>query len=143
MNVERLKTLSKFLRTIPRKLFKMDNWVTTEKPENVVNHIHKPTETECGFAACAMGWACQIKSFRRIGLKLTPGNIFNEVLYPAFDSVTGFRAAERFFGLTCEESHALFHLWDYPTNNITSIQVANKIDKLIKTHAKKPLLKGD
>ena len=136
-NIRRLKTLSKFLRTIPRKLFKMDNWVTTEKPENVVNHIHKPTETECGFAACAMGWACQIKSFRDAGLKLKKN--VDTFAYPSFGKYENYEAAAKFFGITDKESRDIFNQCCYiypPQYKITPIQVANRIDEVIKTYTK-------
>src|ERR1700734_4537162 len=140
MNVKQLQKLADFLRLVPRKSFNIGCWSQTTVEEDVSKHIHKRDHTECGFAACAMGWACQIPSFKRAGLRLvTPSYDLswgNETFFPSswpeFEDETAYAAAAKFFDISHDEATSLFSPTSYSSLSVTPTQVANKIEKLIK-----------
>lgn len=103
MNVKRLQKLADFLRIVPREVFNIRGWLYADINEDISSHLHNPERaSECGFAACAMGWATQIPSFRRAGL-LIAGRT------PVFKDELGFDAAEKFFDIDAYTSRYLFH----------------------------------
>lgn len=63
---------------------------------------------DCGTTACALGWACTMPKFRKLGLDLNSG-------VPTLKGVQGaFPAAANLFGLTDAESYYLFEPSNYP-----------------------------
>jgi hypothetical protein len=59
------------------------------------------TETDCGTACCALGWAGHDESFRQEGLKTINGKVYHI-------GAEGIFAAADFFHITMEEAHYIF-----------------------------------
>lgn len=60
---------------------------------------------DCGFAACAVGWACSIPEFQEAGLKLVRDD---DSAYPVYEDNHSFDAVYRFFDVDWTTSNALF-----------------------------------
>lgn len=119
MNKRRLLALATFLETkVPRKKFNMQYWGTT--PHN---------EFSCGTTACALGWAGNMPSFKRAGLKTVPSAWGGDVI---FGSYRNFGAAMEFFDLDFGESQYLFDPMEYDENRRGPKTVAKRIRKLVK-----------
>ena len=78
-------------------------------------------DKNCGFAGCAMGWACFNEKFKKMGL----GFNFNSVMYEYEEDgdikvVSGFIAAQEFFELTEGEAEFLFLPCAYFRNDVSS-----------------------
>ena len=114
MNVERLGTLAKFLRAVPPERFNMDTWVEKSTDNGKV---------ACGYAACAMGWACMIPEFRKDGLKLYG-------VEPEYNNETGFEVAMEFFDISYENAEYLFSPETYD-DNVETKEVIQRIDDII------------
>jgi hypothetical protein len=104
MNKRRILALALYLEQLPRKYakrFKMGSWKST-------NFAHIcGTETEdltksCGTTACALGWATQMPSMRRLGLHYDDG------MPRLANGQYGFGAASKLFELTREQAFYLF-----------------------------------
>jgi hypothetical protein len=67
----------------------------------------------CGFAGCAVGHATQDPVLRAEGLKLDGLGFPGLVGSPYPDNVYPWRAVEKFFDLTAEESELLFDIHSY------------------------------
>lgn len=120
---KRLKELATFLRTkVPTTCFRMNTWLEGS-PTKLRAHA-------CGTAACALGWACMIPRFKKLGLrfKLTTRNAG----YPIYRSYRTLEASEKFFGLRQEEAALLF---DFRNGCTTPEDVAHRIDQLIVEHS--------
>lgn len=123
----RLLKLADFLRTIPSERFYYGAWsVSDVGPEEWKKGEKKLT---CGTAACALGWATAIPTFKRAGLKLVPGLV--KLDHKDGTCESGFDAGASFFGITLEESDYLFSPSDGEGNS-TPKQVACKIEKFVK-----------
>lgn len=94
--LKRLIRIAQKLERLPRSRFYFGTWVGGDwqgKPD-----------LSCGTTACAMGWACTLPSFRKLGLKLDPwwrepvlnGNSHQSTI------------AKNLFGITSEEYSYLF-----------------------------------
>lgn len=107
-NATRLKRLKqlKYMMENHSKIFpdsklNMDTWV---EPDDRV---------KCGSSACALGSACFYKPFQKQGLKYNGFRSLKDVndwnLQPEYKGETDFPAGEKFFGITEDQSHFLFH----------------------------------
>lgn len=131
----RLLKLAGFLETLPRGAIRMDNWLSDMKLQGdymtTLEHLNglvapdanygvalKAATVEdvrgCGFAACAVGWACTIPSFRRAGLKMVSedgvaaADIDEVKMVPSYDGIEGFDAVMEFFGIEYDVAQYLF-----------------------------------
>jgi hypothetical protein len=136
---KRLLTLAKFLRTVPKKRFKMWTWATGD----FCGKKNEPKHNECGTAACAMGWACTIPSFRRAGLKLIDADWSiadnKPQRIPTYEDKIEFEAAEEFFGLPANGRIRGRYVASYlfgGHNKNSPIQAANRIENYIKLEEK-------
>lgn len=119
----RLLKLVDFLETadLPGE-FDMGSW--SKEEEN--------GRPKCGTAACAMGWATTIPSFRRAGLFL------NECGDPEFKGYTESQAAARFFGIENEQALNLFVYYNHEHRGTAARQaVARCIRHLIASEEKR------
>lgn len=117
MNTKRLLKLAEFLETkVPRKEFDMTCFSRGPKPG-------------CGTAACALGWATQIPSFKRLGLKLVGKR--SPFYQPDYNGNRNFKAGEVFFDITHHMSLLLFNYESYPLYRATPKQVAKRIRQLV------------
>jgi hypothetical protein len=139
---KRLLTLAKFLRTVPKKRFKMWTWATGD----FCGKVKEPEHNECGTAACAIGWACTIPSFRRAGLKLTDAewSIKDKPhKIPVYEEKEEFEAAEEFFGLPAhgriKGRFVVTYLFGGHNKN-SPIQAAKRIENYIKLEEKGRIL---
>lgn len=120
MNKKRLLKWAEFLETeVPPKRFDMGVWGTGPL-------------SKCSTAACALGWATAIPSFRRAGLTTLPtfdGGFAVE--YRSNDGSTyGASAAEQFFGIRSDDAALITDPAFYSTPP-TPKQVAKRIRKLV------------
>lgn len=128
---KRLLKLADHLDTVTEKQFKMESWfqsITSEgyseeisakgvdelkvdKRPNSDDDTIKPIfigSQGCGYAACAIGHAYSIKSFRRAGFSLVLNRWNFRTVAPRFDGITGFDAVDAFFAIDDDQSTALF-----------------------------------
>jgi hypothetical protein len=119
MNVDRLLRLAEFLERLNPALFRIAGW--TNGVERGVSAINggklrlkagitedDVNETACGFAACAVGWACTLPDFQADGLYY---NVLDG--YPVHGQFENWEAVEAFFGLEPQQAWHLFSLSDY------------------------------
>lgn len=101
---------------------------------------------ECGTIACAAGWLCLYPGFNELGLHLDPGSpLPNQTICPKYDTTIktdkhtrcfssdyGFSALAQFFGLTWQDSWAIFgsrrtqHAERYQPDPITARKYSDK-----------------
>jgi hypothetical protein len=153
---KRLLKLADFLDALPRRALNMNSWLTLThkdssdvfadqrddfkpivKKDNKTNHfVITATEVkqvrECGFAACAAGWACTIPEFNRAGLRLESDYLEDTDFYPEFKSNKGFDALPNFFGIEVKEAYYFFYPDQYKTANPLPTTVAKRIRKFVK-----------
>jgi hypothetical protein len=125
MQKKRLLKLADLLDTVPVKRFTLRIWATPGF-----------TETDCGTAACACGWATTI--FPELTLSQTPG-YDKPRLRPALqkEHLTDGEAIERFFGLPISDDFDafayLFEVESYPSRNPRPKTVAKRIRHFVET----------
>ena len=83
---------------------------------------------ECDAAACAIGIACLIPEFQALGFRLER---FGGNYLPTFGDHMGYRAVERFFGLTSDGAEDLFDRSSYDQEN-DQLAVAERIRAFVK-----------
>ena len=133
MKRKRLEKLRDGLRAIKdQSRFDMNRWGTrrnTNKDER--QHIN---EDNCGTAGCALGWATGIFSQKNFYLKFVNGNCGSSVVYRTNSGIfSGYKAGEKFFGITDDQADYLFYPGRYgsETNKITPEHVIAHIDNLL------------
>lgn len=127
----RLLKLADYLEKLPRGAIKMDAWLTDNKVGDNYTTLERlnglaevkkgrkvklkaaPVEEVrgCGFAACAVGWACTIPEFRKAGLRLEAKQESKHdsfAMWPKYNGLKGFEAAAKFFGIEPETAEYLF-----------------------------------
>lgn len=129
-HAKRLLKLADHLDTLPRKEFDFGTWSQVQS---------------CGTTACALGHACTMPAFRRLGAKLVLDWVESEdskFLRPTLsgqeDEAGVYEVSNTLFGLNYDEVERLF----YPGNafhgysglgeNATPKQVARHIRKFVK-----------
>jgi hypothetical protein len=145
---ERLRLLAKRLREHKDngRRFNMDTWFDlTGSGHNedddridIKKRVVDPytgrvkEERTCGTSACALGEACTIPAFRRLGLKLVPGAGFDADLSytPMYKRRKGLAAGMAFFGLTEYQASYLFLPDHYPglSDDIEPMDVVERIE---------------
>jgi hypothetical protein len=90
---KRLLALADYLDRVKRERFDMATW------------YHK---TECGTTACAMGHACMMRRFQKLGLKLRVCVFDQASRVPYYKGYEELGAADKFFGLDRFQSKYLF-----------------------------------
>lgn len=89
---KRLLKLADFIvERVPKEKFSMSRYGT------MLGNLHT---TGCGSEGCALGWATTL--FRRIGCTICDAGV------PVYKGRTGFGVGVELFGLTYEQSEALF-----------------------------------
>ena len=131
MQVERLKTLARFLNTkVDNKEFDISYWINT---------------TNCGTTCCALGWACSIPEFQAAGLTLWNPLINDSKPVPCYKEkgvvYRDFDAAVKFFDITDKESLFLFSSLNYKKSAVSSKTVSRRIYQLIKDYETKTVKK--
>lgn len=115
---KRLITLAKHLEkvasTLPGK---------RKRRFNMYTWVHRQP---CGTAACAMGEACFIPEFKKLGLTLT-----NHTL-PTYKGQTGWEACYAFFDLPADDALRVFSPASYYPDYIDPASVAQRIRSLVK-----------
>ena len=111
VGLRRLLQLAKRLETVPPCKFNMRIWI--QQPSDHKNYYgHDALPSSCHTKGCAMGWACCIPAFRKLGLRLrserksTGDFVFSNV--PHYRGAFGEYAAAKLFHITVEEATALF-----------------------------------
>jgi hypothetical protein len=141
---QRLKKLAVFLDTLPKKVFDLAGWTRLGSgiPEQAIQYgalkktlkkgLSQDQAIECGFAACAVGWACTIPAFQKAGL------IFDvEDRVPRFEGERNWFAVAEFFDLEMNQAHRLFMDGHYRTKagtvrkHVKPQEVAARIRELI------------
>lgn len=100
----RLFKLARFLDALPRRRFDFARWVGKQwkgKPD-----------LSCGTTACALGWACAMPEFQKLGAGMLPVRDYDYRVVGACLTWKGtndeMRVSENLFGLTPEEHCRLF-----------------------------------
>lgn len=135
MKYHRLEKLAAFLEVLPRNVFNISGWVQMPNPMVTATKVTGRTgilktnltpevAKECGFAACAVGWACTMPSNRRAGLTMKDGQ-------PNFDGSDNWDAVERFFDLGPREASHLFNGALYPSYSVAPKMVAKRIRAMV------------
>jgi len=158
---KRLLKLADFLQTVPEESFNLDNWLEHQEgykltavqekfreqhrtnAQNVIDKkgvdllnidVESLTTPQCGFAACAVGWACAIPAFRKAGLRMRTTHQTSLNFYPTLvvkeehpsEWPQGFDAVNQFFGLSNDASEYMFNPCGY-INPPSAKQVAKRI----------------
>jgi len=113
-NTKRLMKLADFLETVPRKKFDIGMWVTSRATEPEGD---KPGE--CGFGACAMGWAVHAELFEGLSFALCD--------WPKYEGRIGLDAAQTLFDIHMDTAKHFFIADEYPGRRATPKQVAKRI----------------
>lgn len=105
VNTRRLLLLAMYLDKVPRKQFNMSFWGKGK--------IRKSYEQSCGFAGCAMGHACFIPSFKKLGLRLKQDGTNYEgqpkyILALKRSRLIGFNVVQRIFSVDEFKAEMLF-----------------------------------
>ena len=166
----RLYNLADFLETLPRNAIRMEGWLTDlkagdEYDESSCTTIERlnglaklnsdqtkvslkaaPVKEiqECGYAACAVGWACTMKENRRAGLKLVAtsnawdGRLDDDSmigLQPTYKGEEGYEAVAKFFGIDVDVVDYLFGATAYSKYDPSPAKVARRIRKVVRRRA--------
>ena len=139
MRRDLLQLLAAKLRTVPADKFEITAWFVNWHPNDEAD--------PCGFAGCAVGWACTMPEMQAAGLHRVGGTpVYNpRGFYPGDaevfrDCPKGFNAAAGVFGLTLKESYRLFDPKTYAVEDedgnrvypdVTPAMVADRIDELL------------
>lgn len=127
---ERLAFLSKFLRNKPFEAgtFDMSTFGRYREEDK------KADPFECGFAACAGGWACSIPEFKNLGLRIEPTMLDSNVYNIGFEGKWGMNALMRFFDMDYQDCLRIFGILQYgSTDIIDPVRVADRIDLFLET----------
>lgn len=98
----RLLKLASFLEKLPRRRFDYETWGRSKKTTDTL------AVDRCGTAGCALGWACSMPEFRKLGLRLYYREGF---LFPSYNGTVGTDALA--VGGTAFGTHASCELF-YP-----------------------------
>jgi len=120
---EKLLHLRDILENIKQSHFFMARWV---HPHISVFNLLNDGPEECGFAGCAMGWACVDKTFNKMKLR------FNLNGAPEYELENGtvktnFSAAIAFFELSIAEADFLFYPLTYYRESILEYSVHSDV----------------
>lgn len=130
MNKRRLLTLAKKLDKVPVEKFNIRFWIS--------DRWKGRPDLSCGAAACAMGWATAITSFRRAGLTLQRRGQKPALRRVGKRTLFELDAAEAFFGIDNRQSRHLFMPQSYPYSEThfnyqaTPKMVARRIRQMVK-----------
>lgn len=166
----RLLALADFLETLPIKRLSMETWwqpidsggfsmdnilqgvalgalkERAEKPGFLLRAVTPRVAKQCGFAACAVGWAATYKPFRRTGLKMViepSGSFMGGGMEARYKGRIDADAVTHFFGLQ-QDSGLLYSShtdeWEYlfgphsydGRSDPTPARVAKRIRKFVK-----------
>lgn len=137
---KRLLKLAEFLEALPRKKFDYRFYATSEEE----------TIRECPTTACAIGWACTMPTFKRLGAYLTVDRFLGltyHLTYHFQPQMKGaedegeFAVGEQIFGLSVEEFDYLFNPYvgmenpGKPGPDATPKQVAKHIRKFVEAQS--------
>lgn len=137
IHAKRLLKLADFLKALPPQKFDYCSWVGSDWKGK--------QDLSCGTTGCALGWACAMPDFRRLGLKFRKiGN--KRTGYTGFPMVPGKtqdgeghagHASRVVFGLSHDQHNLLFMPKPYnpptgPTGDATPKQVAAHIRKFVR-----------
>lgn len=130
MNRKRLHILAKFLKNVDRTHFDLGTWCTIDGGQIKDGRIAK---VGCGTTACAMGWAANVPSFNRDGLRLIRTGCRFFPIQPKFKRKTGIDAAVAFFDIDNDSACHLFDPFEYPESQRKSAgAVVRRIEALLK-----------
>lgn len=104
--------------------------IAKRKPKSRSFNLDKWFEkTPCGTAACAVGSACFIPEFKRLGLRLRQ---VGSAWYPVFKGDAGYTAAARFFGISWGAAETFFCPDSYkPDEQGNPLAVATRIREFV------------
>ena len=123
IGIQRLLMLADFLETVPEKKFDITVWryAKNSRPDISDENL----TTECGTVACAVGWACALPEFRKMGLWYDFYPIYQipgtEMKYEAWGAI------QQFFDLDLGQSMCLFHSSAYGKERGTRENVVSRI----------------
>ena len=135
MNRQRLNLLANNLRNLATTskvpYFNLSVWFNADyhevdewEPITDTNGVLTKTIPDCGTVACAVGHACLMPEFNKMGLK------FDEDYSPVYREHEQWEAVKAFFDIDEFQSNNLFRSHHYDEDVITPLMVAEKINDL-------------
>lgn len=108
----------------------LENWSVEKKLLVAQNNKVKSFDIhswQCGTAACALGSAAMLPEFNKSGLKIEGA--------PTFKGHDEYRAGEKFFGITYDQSLFLFNPLCYESLHPTPKTVAKRVREILEGKA--------
>lgn len=146
MKAKRLKYLADFLRLLDPVRLDMRAWAShrgVDALEDLSHPVKKGQRlkvadlVQCNMAACALGWAASLDVFRKEGLMLKVADLDAEeeddrlCAQPMYKGMSGYDAAQKFFGLSWDQTHDVFDFGRYLEAKPTPAAVAARIDAIL------------
>ena len=120
-------------RTTTSRLTKLADYLEHKVAVADFNMCYWYKEHDCGYAGCAVGHACQIPTFRRAGLHLSPIPFQKGQFTPTYQGSRGMQAVKHFFGITDGQVLDLFFPESYSLDKtIRPGKVVKRIRALIR-----------
>ena len=117
MRKARLLKWAEFLEQLPPKRWDYGHWVGKS--------WQGAPDLSCGTTACALGWACTIHSFRKLGLRMGGGAKWDRT--PMFMRQVGSAACALFFDIPHDTAACIVQPGHFMRNDATAKQVAKLI----------------
>ena len=146
MNTHLLKILADFLDSdaVAPEKFHLSTWIDEDIEAETFPELErklKDSEIDCGYTACAIGWACTLPEFKEAGLRFDLGlnvpYVESEGEPQSVADWTSIAPLAKLFDTTTENITWLFLPSSYDEteeNPITPISVAERIRDLIAEH---------
>lgn len=121
--------------THAKRLLKLADYLS-ELPRKKFDYGFYGEERSCGTVACALGHACLMPQFQRLGARLIPDSYIATLLWPKMKDVPGsseYDVSEQLFGLDATDHNHLFVPGASRLgSDATPKQVAKHIRKFVK-----------
>ena len=116
---KRLLALADFLNKLPEEKFDYSSWFFSsediEYDYETVNRVkNRALKNSCGTTGCALGWACAMPRFQRLGLKWGSAG---PQLEPDLSPI---ESAAELFGVSISEAEFLFYHSVFNKNGFSS-----------------------
>lgn len=137
MKIELFKDAVAIIRGIPEERFDLETWQTRMAPGGWPRDtgIQKINHISCNTIACAAGWLSLHPDIQARGMQVNRASGC-----PMFQGHWGYAAYAKFFGITEDESEALFKQRQGPTGPAISdrdLWVSRALELLAKHEAKR------
>jgi hypothetical protein len=138
MKIELFKDAVAIIRGIPEERFDLETWQTRRMASRLVDTgFQKISHISCNTIACAAGWLSLHPTIQARGMQVNPSSGC-----PMFQGHWGYSAYAKLFGITEDESEALFQqrpaaFGPGPRINDRDVWVNRALELLAKHEAKR------